>query len=243
MKNFVLIIALFLILMTATVSQAIPTLQLDIAGGTYNMDTETIVASSNPFTLYALLNRNSSNTLNDYYYISAAVSPKTGPDDVNLGSFTFAGQTIRVTEDMTYGTPPIETYLGDSATKDPGDLRPHGVFPTYFYEFDFQFSSTNKAVAYNSQDDVGAGPTPSSVGSFFYQAFTVDTSLLDPNYVIHFDLYNTALARRSSTDLDVTQFAPFSHDAESGHKVPEPVTLLLLGSGLLGLGFFARKRN
>jgi hypothetical protein len=36
------------------------------------------------------------------------------------------------------------------------------------------------------------------------------------------------------------EFAPFSHDAQS-NGVPEPATLLLLGSGLLGLIGFKRK--
>jgi threonine dehydrogenase-like Zn-dependent dehydrogenase len=38
--------------------------------------------------------------------------------------------------------------------------------------------------------------------------------------------------------VDVTHlFAPFSHDAESS-QVPEPGTVMLLGSGLVGLAFY-----
>ena len=93
----------------------------------------------------------------------------------------------------------------------------------------------------------------------YYQAFTIDTSGLDPNYFVHFDLYNTFDTTvtnkvcsgkgrsRSCVDIvvgsnvNINSFAPFSHDAESG-KVPEPGTLLLFGSGILGLGFFGRKK-
>ena len=79
-------------------------------------------------------------------------------------------------------------------------------------------------------------------GGTFYREFVIDTSGLDPRYQIHFDLY-TAAARRcgqlesalvndpSCRDIDVTAFAPFSHDAQSP-PVPEPATMVLLGTGL-----------
>jgi hypothetical protein len=46
-------------------------------------------------------------------------------------------------------------------------------------------------------------------------------------------------------DVDVTSSAPYSHDAQSCincTSVPEPSTLLLIGSGLIGLGLWGRKR-
>ena len=218
---------------------AIPTLQLDIAGGTYDTTTETIVASGNPFTLYALLIEDSKNKVGDTYYISAALAPKTkSPDD--YGSFTFNGDTIDVTGDMIYGVPPVETY--GSAFWDSGDLQRHGIFSTYFKEFEFKFDAANKAIPYNTQDNAGDGPTPSANGTMYYASFTVDTSGLDPEYLIHFDLYNTYLASCRDVDICKSCFAPFSHDAESG-KVPEPATLLLLGIGLVGLTLWGRRKN
>ena len=73
----------------------------------------------------------------------------------------------------------------------------------------------------------------------YYMAFTFNVANLDPRYIIHFDLYNT---RIKNSDIDVTQFAPFSHDAESGprERVPEPQTIVLMSAGLLAL--FAAKR-
>ncbi|HAS18026.1 MAG TPA: hypothetical protein DCR39_09160, partial [Nitrospiraceae bacterium] len=43
-------------------------------------------------------------------------------------------------------------------------------------------------------------------------------------------------------DCDITQFAPFSHDAES-KKVPEPSTLILLGTGLVALSLWRLKKG
>lgn len=218
-----------------------PTLQLDIEGGTYDLTTETIVASTDPFTLYALLLPDNSNTLDDTYYISAAVTPQTGPAGADLGSFTFNGATIDVTADMVYGIPPIEAVLA----ADPGDLPSHGMYETYYSEFAFQFSSANTSVPYNSQDNAGAGPSGS--GDMYYVAFTVNTSLLAAGNAIHFDLYNSEAL---NGDIDVTKNAPFSHDAESGVSdgngggnghVPEPGVLSMLGMGLMGLMFLGRR--
>lgn len=245
-------------------SHAIPELQLDVAGGYYDYSTETIVASDNAFTLFAyLIPESLINDVSGYYYISAAISPKTGPADSNLGIFKFNNQTIRVTEDMTYGVPPLEAictlYPEKCATQnfDSGDLEKHSVFPTFFSEFRFQFAEENLISQYNTQDraksddsiDLASYDGPLSMRKFngmYFAAFTVDISGLDPEYTLHFDLYNTTIKTKRITDIDINEFAPFSHDAESGHSTlpaPEPSTLILLGAGLAGISLFARKKR
>ncbi len=238
MKNklAVLLCSAFLLL-SAGKAAAVPTLQLDILGGTYDPVTETIVASSSTFQLYAYLIPNSRNPIGDTYSISAALVPQTVPPGGSLGSFMVNGTTIGVTSGMYYGIPPLEAYLAP----DPGDLPPHGIFQTYFREFSFQFSPSNRAAVYNTQDNPGTGPTSQSNGGMYYQMFTIDTSLLAAGYAIHFDLYNTIIGSNPA-DVDISQFAPFSHDAES-RRVPEASTLFLLGAGLVaGVALVARRK-
>lgn len=227
-------------------ANAIPTLQLGIAGGIYDSTTQTVVSSGPTFALYAYLLPNSGNTILDTYYLSMAVTPQISTP-ANLGSFTYNGDNVNVTSDMTYGTPPIDLY---SSSSDPGDLAPHSQFPTYFKEAEFSFSSGSQSAAFNTQDHPSWGPQSGS--GMYYNLFNIDTSNLASGYAIHFDLYNTKLCAKGkgqcagTTDTDITQFAPFSHDAQSATSVtaiPEPETYAMLLAGLCLLGFMARRRK
>lgn len=225
-------------------ANAVPTLQLGIAGGIYDESTQTVVSTSPSFELYAYLKPNSGNPLNDTYYLSMAITPQISTP-ANLGSFIFNSTTVNVTSDMIYGNPPIDAF---SATYDPGDLAPHGVFPTYFKEVEFSFDDDNKSGVFNTQDHPTWGPQMGS--GMYYNLFSIDTSNLAAGYAIHFDLYNTKLCPKSkgscasSIDTDITQFAPFSHDAQSMTSVvPEPETYAMMLAGLGLLGFSARRRK
>jgi hypothetical protein len=201
--------------------QALPTLQLDISDGVYGggPDGETILATSNEFTLYALLGEAS--LLNKDFTISASVYPLLGTP-TNLGSFAFNGTTYDVTDDMIYGT--------------PSGLPTHGAFPTYYLTETFQFTSGNTVGAYNTQDFPGGFDANYPGTDLYFAAFDVDVSGLAPGYYIHFDLFGTDLAGKFIK-------APFSHDAQSNGAapVPEPSTMLLLGLGLVGVAGLSRK--
>ena len=171
---------------------------------------------------------------------ASAVLPKfciTVPKAGRLGTFSWNGTNYLVTEDMTYGTPPLE---GDVATTDPGDLASHSMFPTFFSEFSFKFSPANRTVQYNTADHPsGLTPTTATTDISYFATFNITTSLIGTN-VLHFDLYNTLIqtCRRNRTctlDEDVELFAPFSHDAEGTvrHSVAEPESMLVMSVGLL----------
>jgi len=173
---------------------ATPTLQLNIAGGTYNYATQTVVAptntSSNVFKLFAYLveDAHRGDLASDVYYVSMAIGPQLStPQD--LGSFVFNGQTVNVSSGMTYGTPPLE---GSDAAKDHGDLPSHGVFPTYFAEWAFTFNPSMVTQEFNTEDHPDYNPTlrPVVDRPMFYQEFAVDVSDLNPAYTVHFDLYS-----------------------------------------------------
>jgi hypothetical protein len=231
---------------TAGTSFAIPSLQLDILGGVYDPITQTIVATADSFTLFAYLIPDSKTPLAGTYLLSAAVVPKTGPAGASLGSFDFGASTIDVTADMTYGVPPLEALVAH----DPGDLSEHGIFETFFAEFSFTFAAGSKAIAYDTQATPGVGPTASPAGTMYFKAFTLDVTDLDPSISIHFDLYSAELGDGPPDALDRDQFAPFSHDAQSGPGggggggggLPAPATLILLGLGFVGFWGLRRLR-
>ncbi len=231
-----------LILSLALVSPAaaLPTLQLDIVGGTYDPFDQTTVANSDSFTLRTLLKATASN-LSVPYYLSIAIEPGlplTNPAP-NIGSFSVNG-TSYTGSMLTWGTPP--TNVPDSQT---GNLSPHGIYPTYYLELQFSFVGSASMSAYNVQTDASAS------GSLRYVDFQIDVTGLRSAYNLHFDLYNE---RFRSGDYSVDKFAPFSHDAASGPggfdpppvRVPDvaPVAVLMLfGTALIALPFRSRRRR
>ena len=216
-------------LLSANVAFALPSLQLDIAGGSYDSATETIVSSGDPFTVYALLDP-ATLSGGGTFYLSAAIMPKTSVGA--FGSFVVNGTTYSA-GNMIYGNPP------SLAIHNSDELASHGIFDTYYAEIAFTFDADSKALAYNAQDNPGSFAADAD-GSLLYQAFNIDMSGLAENYNVHFDLYNLRVDKKGNVEVD--QFAPFSHDAQGGTQVPDAgASVALLGVALLGLEGFRRR--
>jgi hypothetical protein len=239
------------VLAVSTAAFALPTLQLDVSPGTYDTGDQTTIADIDTFDLYALLNPDADSGLDGLYRVSVAVTPKVPEADPkpSLGSFTFAGTEYSVTEDMVWGTPPEALLGGTTGVGD--DLASHGIFETYFMEFDIVFDSSLQMAKY----DVQTGET--SPGNMYYQALAVTAGGLDEGYGLHFDLYQVAptetegtgkQALTPSTLTSIVEFAPFSHDAGTGTSrnpptgVPDQTaTVGLLGMAMLAIEALRRK--
>lgn len=224
------------------VAGAVPVLQLDIAGGTYDPVTQTIVTSADSFTVYAYGTPDNNVSLaalkDTQLYLSIALTPSPGVAGGTLGSFTVNGTEYFATSDMTYGVPPIEA--DGTAGHDGGDLGDHGIFDTYFLEIPFQYTDASPTSGeYNTQDDAGQGPIAGD--DMLYAAFDVDKSNLSSSYQLHFDVYSKEPGQRSP-DLDKDIFAPFSHDAGTV-ATPEPTAALVFAVGLAATRYAGRRRS
>ncbi|MDG9666855.1 choice-of-anchor N protein [Hahella sp. CR1] len=219
-------------MLASTGAFALPALQIGIEDGTYDMASEDSVTSATAFTLYALADTGIVDAGLFDFRLSIAVTPKLStPTD--LGSIVVNGITIDITDDMTYGTPPVEVVSSSA------DLPGHGIYDTYYYEVDFSFDTGNKATPYNVQDDPDGFALYGGSGDYlYYNAFDFDVSGFTGTG-LHFDLY--------AFDFDlkkpIVAFAPFSHDGSYNRReVPEPETLALFGVALAGLLVFRRRQ-
>lgn len=199
---------------------AIPLLQLDILGGSYDSVNEDVFTNADTFTLRAYLDMSKTPSLNDYY-LSVALTPQAAVSPApSLGSFEISSgttsQTIDVAGDMVWGTPPLSSLVVK-------DLPTHSIFDTYYQEFKFDFISTQLRNTVNVEDDPGTAitaPTGKDTG-LAYIEFNIDATLFNApvGTGLHFDLYDIALKKG---DLEVGEIAPFSHDAQYVALSPPP---------------------
>ena len=224
LSSMVFVLALILAPLPAF---GIPTLQLITDPGVYDTTTQTWITSAADFTLSAFAVDPTDDAIlcvalsEDLFYLDASNNVVFEPGT----SITIDGVTLTAA-DFVYGLPPISTINPDGGG---GDLGPHEIYPTAFAEIVIDIDAAG--TIFDTQPLSGGG-----FGSY-QDGYIYDFAITDAVAGIHFDLY---ILDDEDRILDK---APFSHDAETGTPpVPEPMTLLLLGSGLASIAVLKRRK-
>lgn len=237
---FGLTVVAFAMVWTVSPAIAVPTLQLYSSGSTYDADTDSWLTLANPFELQ-VLGADHPNQLNlvDGVKLHIAI-----PSEFfnSLGTVTiegissslesaFTAQTF-TNSDFQQGIPP--ELAGWS-----GNARTHDVYQdAYFVSVLLDNLQVNKTPADTiiNYVDIAQGELPPGTDTGDIDIYRITYNDI---FLIHTDL--TGMTRYTNSNRDAMKFAPFSHDADA--VVPEPSTILLLSSGLLGLGIWGKNRK
>lgn len=164
-------------------AEAVPDLQLYVAGATWDAGTETWITTESDFDIQII----GANQLIDGVKLVAGLVPDT--TDPGSGTVTLSDIGCGPQTPFTYGTP----TMGNGQ-----ELPPHGVYPTSYTTLPVGGFDTLYEV-----HDMQPGEDGTAQG----QIKTVHVSITE-FYEVHFDAYNHTIIGQQKV-----RFAPFSHDA------------------------------
>ena len=260
----ILLIAGFLVSLPC-ITWAIPNLQIYIPDATYDLEMETWIINSYEYDLMVV---GANLDIGDVKIAIAVPEGEDGRVEVSWKYGEHEALTLTETDGMDYdeywtyysglefdsSTYEYDTYAfgvaseGDYPTMGDGSEVPgHGVFPTDFYEYYIGDFGADEETVYNFN------PPDDYPEDTYYIDYPGDLLELDSGRgeikTFHIEVtgyswadivaYNHVVNTKGKAKY---VFSPFSHDGES-NPVPEPATMLLLGSGLLCLSLMRRKKR
>ena len=228
----VTVCSFLMVIFSFSASFGVPLLQLYGEGATYDSGSETWITTESSFTLWVMGNVNGPGGKGSIMDVFLSVAYPT--DETGTVSIT-PTMTSLVTDPSTPDDP-IFHSTGDGTNptmSDGADLPSHGVYGpgTSWDKYSIgNLVSTDSPVA----DLIDSFPTyPGPLWKYSSGQINAYSVAITGYSWVHFDAFD---------HIDGTTnafFAPFSHDAE---KVPEPSTLLLLGSGLTVIALWGRRK-
>lgn len=251
---FQLILAVFVVFaMMPAPAQAVPSLQIYIPGATYDSETESWVIEALEYDLWVV---GANQTIFDVKAAFAAPTDENGSITVTwldgsatVPSYIDNDATVISKEPPTQDTMVEGSSGGDNVQQgyffedygtpvmgDGDALPPHGVFPSSFYEYYIGNFGTSETV-----QNYIPGDTGTAIGEI--KKFHIQVSGYSWVDIVAYDHVVKSNEKIHSV------FSPFSHDGGGGDggtppaAIPEPATILLLGTGLMALGLGARKKK
>lgn len=229
---------------------AVPLLQLYIEGGTYDTVTETWVTTASTFELWVIGNvggAGGKGTLSGVDDTDTDTAAGVTLVSTVLGggaALSFTSTTAAVAGITDVSAADAVVVGGRSGTASHPDLASHGIFTgsNGWQEWDLgNFDETGDSLWDAMDTSAGAavsGALP-SVLPLGAQINVYTVTLTGDFDAVHFDGFGYYDGKTG----EKFTFVPFSHDGAESHQVPEPMSLMLLGAGLLGLAGRARRHS